>query len=341
MESGEFRDLSDLVRRVHIDDLGKSIQSNQVLALTEAGALDAFGPRYGLAMVAGLSGESLPAAVPDLEYGVIERAARERSRLGVSLGAHPLTVFQNEVRVWRKEILNQYGEVIFSEGAIPVGAVPAVNGENVTVIGVLSAWKEDSYRGGRKVALTLEGSRDSIDGVIWDRELTEQRTIGFPPLGWVVAVTARVRIREFEQEDEEGNILIRTVRQLTVQRVDVVDIDDPVHGALKADVTVPAFPVTSDLPSVPAVDVPQEALPTSAADKESVAPAAVTIADVPMLRVPPRGYRRKYASDLREAGIDPDGLEWSPRFRSHINEFMLSRDGAVVARIVHVTSADE
>jgi len=260
--AGPFRNLTDLVNRVDVE--GKSLPSNQVVGLIEAGAMDAFGPRYGQAMVARLASPALPGPVPDIEWGVIERSARQRQRLGVSLGTHPLVVFREQVANWRKLVDTSYG--VTEEKGIPISRIPNEGGAFVTVIGLLAQFTEGSYKGGRKAAIVLEGSRGRVDGIMWDDQLTEQREIGIPPIGWPVAVTAKVGIREYEQEDDEGNITLVKVRQLTVRRIDVVDIHDPIQGSLPTDVVVPQLNRTIVVPESPAEPDAEE--PEPAADDD-------------------------------------------------------------------------
>lgn len=276
---GEFTTIEDLAFRVRISspdkgvtDTGKHLPANQLIGLIESGALDAFGPRLGLTMVARLANDPLPAPVPDMEWGVIERAARQRQRLGVSIGEHPLVVFQNQVRAWSKKVTDEYGNVTFEEHATPISRVPSESGTPVTCIGLLAQWSEGSYKGGRKAAITLEGSQDRIEGVMWDRELGKQKMDGIPPIGWPVAVTSRVNVREFEQEDDEGNISITTVKQLTASRVDVVSIDDPVAGSLPTSIDIPRLP--AGRPAAPVAEV--EPRPRKASKKAAPKPAAVT-----------------------------------------------------------------
>lgn len=230
--SGEFTSFTDFVHRVRIDDIGnRTVPVNNIMQLIEAGAMDRFGPRLGLATISRVASVGLLAPVPNLEWGVLERSARQRARLGVSLGEHPLSVFQEQVRSWRREVHSAKGDVLMSAGGIPVAAIPELEGTAVVTIGLLASWTEGSYKKGRKVAFTLEGSRESISGVMWDRELTDQKSIGVPRVGWPVAVTAKVRLREFETEGENGELLITRVKELTALRFDQLDINDPIVGS--------------------------------------------------------------------------------------------------------------
>jgi DNA polymerase-3 subunit alpha len=285
-QSGEFKSIADFVHRVRVDDQGiKKMPSNQLTGLIESGAMDAFGPRYGLVMVARLAEEILPAPVPSIEWGVIERSARQRQRLGVSLGQHPLVVFRDQVKQWSKVVETPYG--IVEEKGIPIGKIPNDAGQYVTVIGLLAQFSEGSYKGGRKAAIVIEGSSERVDGIMWDRELTEQRDIGIPPIGWPVAVTAKVGIREFEQEDDEGNITIVKVRQLTVRRIDLVNIIDPVIGSLSDSVEVP------DL-SASAVLVVHEAPASKPAAASAPEPAPALAAPAPATEDPEPRYEHEF-----------------------------------------------
>lgn len=149
----------------------------------------------------------------------------------------------------------KYGVV--EERGIPIGRIPEEGGAIVTVIGLLAKFTEGSYKGGRKAAIVLEGSNARVDGIMWDDALTEQRTIGIPPIGWPVAVTAKVGIREFEQEDDEGNITLVKIRQLTVRRIDVINLDDPVTGSLPTDVVVPVLDQIPEPEAAPEVVEPE------------------------------------------------------------------------------------
>lgn len=342
--SGEdFRHLTDLVNRVDVE--GKNLPANQIAGLIESGAMDAFGRRYGMAMVARLASEGVSGPIPDVEWGIIERSARQRQRLGVSLGTHPLVVFRDQVRNWSKMSSTKYGVV--EERGIPIGRIPDESGAIVTVIGLLAQFSEGSYKGGRKAAIVIEGSADRVDGIMWDDALTEQRAIGIPPIGWPVAVTAKVGIREYEQEDEEGNITLVKIRQLTVRRIDVINLDDPVRGSLPSDVIVPVLDQTPEpepepVPVSPSVEAAEAAVADDegepdfydvAAAEPEFASAAET--DVPTFQRPQVGARKQQdiinaiPDWLREtrATVTPGRVGRSTHFT------YAARDGRVIAHV--------
>lgn len=337
-----FRHLTDLVNRVDIE--GKSLPSNVISGLIEAGAMDEFGARYGMSMVARLANDGLSGPVPDLEWGVIERSARQRQRLGVSLGVHPLIVFRDQVRNWSKMSATKYGVV--EERGIPIGKIPEEGGAIVTVIGLLAKFSEGSYKGGRKAAIVIEGSAQRVDGIMWDDALTDQRVIGIPPVGWPVAVTAKVGIREYEQEDDEGNITIVKIRQLTVRRIDIINLDDPVSGSLPTDVTVPVLDeelvpepeviVVEETPAEPAT-LPEalfEGMPDFSADVEPAFDEPA-LSGVPVFTRPQTGARKQQdiinaiPAHLREtkATVTPGRVGRNTSFT------YAGRDGRVIALV--------
>lgn len=336
-----FRNLTDLVNRVDVE--GKGLPSNQVSGLIEAGALDDFGPRYGMAMVSRLAPEGLSGPVPDVEWGIIERSARQRMRLGVSLGTHPLVVFRDQVRDWSKMASTKYG--IVEERGIPVGKIPDEGGAIVTVIGLLAQFSEGSYKGGRKAAIVIEGSSSRVDGIMWDDALTEQRTIGIPPIGWPVAVTAKVGIREYEQEDDEGNVTIVKVRQLTVRRIDVIHLEDPIRGSLPTDVVVPVLdqetpveapePRDAEEPAELANEPEPDFAPVEPEPDFNDVPVLTTTDGAPTFQRPATGVRKP--QDIIRA--IPDYLhemhtELSPKLIRGNKIFTYSsRDGRVIARV--------
>lgn len=224
---GDFTGLGDVATRVKTPrDKGEwgALPVNTIEALVEAGAFDEFGPRLGLKMVARVA-RSHPAVAPlDAEWGVLERSARQRSRLGLIAGAHPLVAVKDQIA----------GFAVFGNKPRSVTALERCgDGERVMLLGVLSSWAQKSYRGGQMVTMTVEGSRGSVDGVMWDDD--RRRIEHAPTVGDVVAVQAQVRVRlvETERIDEDGETVTDSFerRELTVKKVLVVPVDDPVHLA--------------------------------------------------------------------------------------------------------------
>ena len=270
-----FYDMVNRVRRVGLEDDNEPdtgyLPANQIAALIDAGAFDAFGPRKGLAQIARIVKEAPDLAVPLTEYGIIERSSRQRGRLLVSIGEHPLKHFQDQVRAWNRPGPPDPNGNPFRAPATPIGRLPMEDGASVTTIGLLSRFSEGSYRGGRKANISLEGSNSVIDGIMWDRTLTEAKDSGtIPPLGGVVAVSGRITLREFEQEDEDGEITIAQLREITVGNVFPVGIDDPDTPA--PVVSCPIVPVFT----LPGCDPHPQPEPAAAhAEAPAVAPTTV------------------------------------------------------------------
>jgi DNA polymerase-3 subunit alpha len=221
---GGFASISDVLTRVKIpkDSDGRLgvVPVNVIEALIEVGAFDAFGPRMGQSMVL-RAARAVPDIRPvDAEWGILERSARQRARLGLTTGEHPLIALCDQVREFTHRGVSPS----------PVQAAQrAKHGARVTLLGVLSSWDERAYRRGRMVSLTLEGSRESVEGVMWDEERAHLDVT--PEVGHVVAVTARVQVRlvSTERVGDDGETISESFerRDLTVEQVVTVPVDDP------------------------------------------------------------------------------------------------------------------
>jgi len=170
------------------DDVGagKAISLGSARALIEAGACDAFGPRSGLlrAMRA-LRVADVP--IPDTEWGIVERAARERERLGASVSANPLRALTMQFQAWRSPM----------SGARPTPLhrvdERCATGTVVSTIGTVASF-EINKKGRRRAHMTLEGSAMSLSCIIWSDQLQAlERTGRLPVVGAVIGVDARVK----------------------------------------------------------------------------------------------------------------------------------------------------
>lgn len=230
--NGPFASLHDLMKRVSIpkgavdEETGEASQSVTALPMTavegliEAGALDFLGPRYGLIRSLRAHGQWADRDVPDIEWGPLSRSIRERERLGVIISEHPLIAFEDTLR----ELKNPYTGAYYAPVSHAHTAPPR---SRVNIVGVLSAFNERSYRGGRFASITIEGVNSSIGGAMWNDNLEALDSI--PHVGSIVSASARVRVRSIEVEDESGEVTIQERRELTFMEVNVVDVDDPIH----------------------------------------------------------------------------------------------------------------
>ena len=203
--NGPFASLADLFARVRAcpsDVDGPDLDADQpedepgatgapislasAKALIEAGACDAFGPRSGLvrAMRVMRVGDFPP---PATEWGIVERSARERERLGAAVSGNPLKLLSDQLRSWRSP----------RTGAkpIPLHKVEerCPNGGAVSTVGIVASF-EVRKKGRRRAQMTLEGSDGSIECVSWSDQLHALESAGrVPAVGSVVGVDARVR----------------------------------------------------------------------------------------------------------------------------------------------------
>jgi DNA polymerase-3 subunit alpha len=235
-KSDPYHDLRNVAFRVK-DEAGKSIQVNHLEALVESGACDEFGPRMGQFMVCRTVVRTDMTPL-DMEWGPVERASRQRARLYTSLGEHPLTTVQPYIKSWRTPDSVVYGNTVYGQSPLPIGRVlqSAKDGDNALTLGLLAAWSERTYAGGRMANITLEGSGHSIDCVIWDGSLTEIKAVydGEAPMpGSIIAISGRVVLNLVEVEDDEGNVSDISKKEMMVTKAFPVPIPDAPVGELK------------------------------------------------------------------------------------------------------------
>ncbi|MEK6344806.1 MAG: hypothetical protein V4737_13330, partial [Curtobacterium sp.] len=256
-----FTSLRDFAYRVRTADGAElATKSSDLIALIEAGAFDEFGPRMGLSMIA-RTARTTAVPVPELEWGVLERASRQRHRLLTVVGEQPLQRFQQELRAWNVPgPLGPNGEELYAPGT-PVGMLPDADGASVTTIGILAAFSTRPYRGGTMANLTIEGTNAQIRGVMWDEALQCAQEAGIiPPVGALIGATGRIQVRELETENDDGEEVTVRLREITVTALHPVQVHDPVSGALDGDVLVPDLAVTAAVPqpadAAPSVPAP-------------------------------------------------------------------------------------
>ena len=206
-----FTSLADLVERVKVpsDMTANGFQKVPAAALQgliEAGAMDAFGPRLGQLIAVRAVAKNPMAPIVDARWDSLEEATRQRQRLGVSLGVHPLVSKKDKLSVWRTPGVydERTGESV-GTSPTPLHKISDVSGAAVVTLGVISMWEEKAYGGGRRANFSLESSRESINGVIWDRTLSGLRRKGIvPKIGDIVAVSGKVNVRNTVIGDEES-----------------------------------------------------------------------------------------------------------------------------------------
>jgi len=297
---GPFTGLADLLARVHAapksadtdeaddeqadeQEAGAALPVNVVEQLIEAGAMDAFGPRLGQFMVVRALREHPELAVPDVEWGLLERSGRQRVAIGVVTGEHPLSVLGEQLRGYRAPNKQTVRSVASIDTAPERG--------RVTVLGVLAGYGEKAYSKGRMARIAVEGTNASAEGVMWDDDRTR---IDFEPtVGQVVAISGDVRLREVEVENEEGELETIERRELTIRDMWLVPVQDPATDRFHVTVDPihvdPQRVVTPPLALVQAgVEVPLQAYQVSLPD-----PVVMSLGDLlpnaPWLSEPQQG----------------------------------------------------
>lgn len=244
---GEFGSLRDVMARVKATDKdGKPIKLpvTAVEGLIEAGAFDTLGlPRLGLMLIARAVTPEFEPPVPDAEWSPLERSARQRQRLGVALGAHPMAAYADTLRGY---IFNTREDRFGNEYGGRPAALHVIEGiarGNVLTWGVLTSWSERNTRKGTKLAsFTLEGMKATMTGTVFNDAISAMRKSGnTPQIGDIVALAGSVKTRTVtsmvtDQETGEEVEETQNIRELIGSFMEVVPVD-----------TRPEF----DLPEVP------------------------------------------------------------------------------------------
>ncbi|WP_460709056.1 DNA polymerase III subunit alpha [Myceligenerans halotolerans] len=217
---GRFASMADVVTRVMVD--GARLRINLIEALTEAGAFDAFGPRLGHWMITRAVRDWPELPAPDVEWGPLERSARERARLGLTTGQSPLTALADQIGTAARQVLRP-GE------AITRAVTEATDPGRYTFVGVLTGWAQRGYSKGQMVNLTLECADGTVSGVMWDDDV---RRLGETPVvGAVVLVRGQVRVRAVvtDTDGADPDTVVEKVaqRDVTIRGVSVLDVEEP------------------------------------------------------------------------------------------------------------------
>jgi len=283
-KNGPFESVRDLLRRVKVPatpggPLVQNLGIGAVDGLIEAGALDEFGPRLGMRMALRAERDSDNVTVPDMEWGSLERSARERDRLGLALSTHPLVALKDQIREWRPP--GMHGKTRpMSNVPVPIQNIGSVDGAEILTLGVLAGWAERSYSRGRMARITLEGSSSSVDGVLWDETLLALKTDGdLPVVGSIVALRGKVTVTTVETGDDSGS---EERREVTVWQMWKVALDDDARADMpvsSAQVPLRRITATGVSPPAPptspaAATSPPSAVPTKPTDTLRSSPAA-------------------------------------------------------------------
>jgi DNA polymerase-3 subunit alpha len=317
-----FTSLEDLIARLTDVREKKAPSIAAIESLIEAGACDEFGPRLGQLMVSRAVKSNPMIAIPDAEFGVLERSMRQRSLLGVSLGIHPLKSLKADIKAFVMPGAQLADGTVVGPKVKPIDQIPDKNGAPVFVAGLLGQWSESPYSKGRRANITIEGSNIRISGVMWDDAL---KLIDIAPrVGSVVAVHGTVSIRERDIEDEEGVVIETLVtKELTIRRIFEIPVNENPVGAFvdKVDTAFRGDLVDELLlPEIPVITLLK--LPTKAAaaraagSKPPAAPprgggpanASVVVAEVDTVEEPAAVFMSG------ESDYTPDGAPYDAEY---------------------------
>lgn len=316
-KNGPFLSLVDLLGRVRVMDKGqlRSMPNSIFEALVESGACDSIVPgRMGAVSVLRGLRDNPDIVIPNMEWGVIERSQRERSRLGVAVSAHPLKALKDNLKQWKDP----------ESRSTPVTLTAVLeerSGRAVSTIGVVSYIGEFRSRSGRMARLTLEGSSASVDCVIFPktyRHLLDEGTV--PVVGQVIGVTGHTEVTEvaqhvpmgldFDDDDEDEDATLDVVVETKIKHKVLIDqlFDGPLDDAAT---TIGQLPAARHLRICPNPNPDPE--PESNSDSEN---DLFTSSGVEMISEPLPGEDRDTsapaAASAAEGADSTEQVEWTP-----------------------------
>ena len=259
--AGEFTSLDNLLTRVKVGDENRQLASNQVDALIDSGALDRFGPRMGMHVIA-KAGDLSNLPVPQIEFSPVELGVRQSERLLMMLDAGVRDEIQSTLTGWTRPSHDSFFE---QPRAITVGELEQSNlddGSQVYVSGILSTYSEKAYSKGIMGRMEIQDTAGSLQGVIWEEQRAKAKSAGdIPPSGFPVVLCGRLETRTFtiqaapeevdvavdldddsEQTENETEI---TRRQIMVQSVYPIGVDLSPRGFMPAS-TFPVLNLTGE-----------------------------------------------------------------------------------------------
>lgn len=238
---GPFNSLRHLIERV-VDENNKSlIDVGSIEGLIEAGAMDAWGTRLGLMRIARASKfHALP--ISGEEWGILESSTRQRTRLGVIIGQHPMDKLGEQV--WDELVPGSRDEDGRKLGArvVPLTSIADIDGASTMTAAVLAEWSERAYSKGRMVNFVLESAEKSVRCVMWNETLNRLRARpdGIPTVGSIVSASARVMVNSMDVEDEEGKVIDTVItHELSVSNLERIPVIDAVAAVERVSVPSP------------------------------------------------------------------------------------------------------
>lgn len=234
-KNGPFTGIADLMRRVKMPGkdgaLTDKLSVTVIEGLVEAGAFDSFGqPRMGLMIALRALSAGVEIDVPDAEWSALERSARQRIRLGVAVGEHPLRAYRDRLADYTFAPVEDRWGNIFGGRPTALHRV-AGNQRSVITLGVLTSWAEKTTRKGGKLAnFTIEGTQASMSGTAFGEAIATMRRSGvFAQVGDIVAMAGQMKTRTITSTviNDDGDEVeeTREVSELIASHIEVIDVD--------------------------------------------------------------------------------------------------------------------
>ena len=238
-KNGPYTSMADLAsraRRTVVNSAGrkqtKGVNYGQLCSLAQAGAFDAWGPRLGHMVSAKVVLKSPDVPIPDFEWSVIERAARQRDVLRTTIDGHPTTVLHDEIQ--SVDIPDDGYYEARPRELQELHDLPSASGRSVETYGIVSSISQRFTRKGSKMmTMDLESERAIVKTVGFSRTVESLESRGaMPAEGDLVRITGKVEVREYEKEttdEETGETSTEKIveRSIILDSVSSLDIEDP------------------------------------------------------------------------------------------------------------------
>jgi DNA polymerase-3 subunit alpha len=236
---GPFTSLTDLMDRVN----NKVLTTGDVQGLIEAGALDSLGgTRLGMAMEARVARLEPELRIP-AEWGPFERDLRQRLRLGVTMGEHPMASQHAAILDLIRDndgYFRSLGVTSMPPLVGPSRLHDAHDRDTLRVVGILTGFEKRTGKRSRFARIEVEGrDRSRVGGIMFQRSLEALEQRGAEPrIGYPVVVTGRVQIRKVvtERTTETGETVTEeaSVTELVADSIDSLDVSANDEAALPA-----------------------------------------------------------------------------------------------------------
>nr|WP_245354815.1 DNA polymerase III subunit alpha [Brachybacterium sacelli] len=238
--NGPFSSMAEIATRVVVPATEggkkKSVSSAQLAALAQAGAFDSLGHGFRLGHVIASRAVSKDphVRIPQMEYSVLEKAARQRAVILAVTGDHPTRTLSRQVAALYERRPEDDAAPKPPRG---LHKLPSEDGARIHTGGIVSAFSERMTRKGSwMVTLELENSHTSIQCVGFADVHADLKEVGMPEVGDLVEIRGTVRVREVEREvtDEatgETTTESRTERSIYLSGLEYMAVDDPDRDA--------------------------------------------------------------------------------------------------------------